>query len=501
MEPDSQVMTETLEDFGAEMAQAKGYDPKRPEVQARITGIAETLRARMPGVPDSELIPILRKQGIDVVTKINEQFKKLPEFDPQKYALIQKDFNRDYGGEAEVKKRQEVRNANLGNEIGRTLSTASRLAAGREYQGALDDAYNSASKANEESILGDWQTRRKGKIAEMEQMVRNGEVNRAQVKAEMEDFALAQLRRENASIEAAAAAAADPNSLVSQGARSIIEKGMPEIAAKFGDKWAGMTRAQIVLMLPSAEARIKAQEAEGLKKIDAAEKEKDRIARAEEARIRAKGVVDAAALKARAKASGGSGGSPAAKPADLIRVQVEGSKLDKQQRDIEDKKLGATESIVLFDQLGELVNQGLMTGPIVGGDNIIGRTAAVFSDKRQRANQIGAQLVSAMAKTFGAAPSDAESKLIREANTVLQQDDPVPALNALREKFQRQIELRDRETADINARKASLNSIVTGAPARTPSVPMSAETFDTQWAKLKSGQSLVGPDGKTYTKR
>jgi hypothetical protein len=35
-------------------------------------------------------------------------------------------------------------------------------------------------------------------------------------------------------------------------------------------------------------------------------------------------------------------------------------------------------------------------------------------------------------------------------------------------------------------------------PAKTPTA---ADDFDAKWAKLKSGQSLVGPDGKTYTKQ
>jgi hypothetical protein len=38
----------------------------------------------------------------------------------------------------------------------------------------------------------------------------------------------------------------------------------------------------------------------------------------------------------------------------------------------------------------------------------------------------------------------------------------------------------------------------------TPTKPAAGITpaqFDAQWAKLKPGQSLVGPDGETYTKK
>jgi hypothetical protein len=39
--------------------------------------------------------------------------------------------------------------------------------------------------------------------------------------------------------------------------------------------------------------------------------------------------------------------------------------------------------------------------------------------------------------------------------------------------------------------------------AKTPAQPakITQDEFNTKWAKLKPGQTLVGPDGKTYTKK
>jgi hypothetical protein len=40
-----------------------------------------------------------------------------------------------------------------------------------------------------------------------------------------------------------------------------------------------------------------------------------------------------------------------------------------------------------------------------------------------------------------------------------------------------------------------------GASATNSPAPMSQAAFDKQWPTLKSGQTLIGPDGKTYTKK
>lgn len=56
-----------------------------------------------------------------------------------------------------------------------------------------------------------------------------------------------------------------------------------------------------------------------------------------------------------------------------------------------------------------------------------------------------------------------------------------------------------------NEARASFNLPLLGggkaAPAPAPAKAVSAADWDKKWATLKSGESLVGPDGKTYTKK
>lgn len=51
--------------------------------------------------------------------------------------------------------------------------------------------------------------------------------------------------------------------------------------------------------------------------------------------------------------------------------------------------------------------------------------------------------------------------------------------------------------------EADARAVYSSSAARPPAVagPTDADTFKAQWAKLKKGQSLVGPDGKTYIKQ
>lgn len=302
MMADTEDTGETVEQFGEQVARSAGYDPQDPAIKGQIDQVVRLARSQMPGSSDSQIITEVKKNLPQVMEKIAPQFAKLPNFDANKYASMQQQYNAEFGGDAAVKKREELRTANIGAEAGRALNIGARLGAGREYQGMLDDQYNSVKTANQQEIIGDWTARRDAKVAEMEQMVKNGEINDKQVKREMDDFALKQLREETATKDAARTADNDPNSLVSQGARVVIERGMPDVVKKMGDRWSTMSKAQIVALLPYAEARIKAQEAEGLKQLEANEKQKDRDARLAEAKVRAGAVTDAAGIRAAAKA-------------------------------------------------------------------------------------------------------------------------------------------------------------------------------------------------------
>jgi hypothetical protein len=65
------------------------------------------------------------------------------------------------------------------------------------------------------------------------------------------------------------------------------------------------------------------------------------------------------------------------------------------------------------------------------------------------------------------------------------------------------IEAKDKEAYERNWRAKWKQDNPDAAPVSAPAPtagPISAEDFNAKWAKLKPGQKLVGPDGKTYTK-
>lgn len=59
---------------------------------------------------------------------------------------------------------------------------------------------------------------------------------------------------------------------------------------------------------------------------------------------------------------------------------------------------------------------------------------------------------------------------------------------------------KDRMYTEIQNRQKPAAKTPAAKPAATPATSEQAD-FDAKWAKLPSGQSLVGPDGKTYTKK
>lgn len=81
--------------------------------------------------------------------------------------------------------------------------------------------------------------------------------------------------------------------------------------------------------------------------------------------------------------------------------------------------------------------------------------------------------------------------------------------NALTSEYQNSLDSMNESYEDTFKTKGlSFTPLVTGggvvkkeAAPRTPSKQITPEEFNTQWSKLKSGETLVGPDGKTYTKR
>jgi hypothetical protein len=119
----------------------------------------------------------------------------------------------------------------------------------------------------------------------------------------------------------------------------------------------------------------------------------------------------------------------------------------------------------------------------------------------------------ALSKSAGS--TRAETEQIRDANTeFLNRTMLDRPLNKLRTTnppayAARVKEIRDEIKAEFGVEptaqprvQAAPGAAPSAKPAATkPAVGITPEQFDAQWAKLKPGQTLVGPDGETYTKK
>ena len=118
------------------------------------------------------------------------------------------------------------------------------------------------------------------------------------------------------------------------------------------------------------------------------------------------------------------------------------------------------------------------------------------------------------------AAQNAARALSKSAGTTRAETDAIDKANtAFENKVLMDRDLRKLRTADPAKYSARLNEIrseveaqykvrpdaaapIAGTDAPTkPAAGITPEQFNSQWAKLKPGQSLVGPDGKTYTKK
>jgi hypothetical protein len=83
----------------------------------------------------------------------------------------------------------------------------------------------------------------------------------------------------------------------------------------------------------------------------------------------------------------------------------------------------------------------------------------------------------------------------------LRNEDPV-TYNLRLESMRSDIEKRYKVRPDADAVTGGSSAPAVAKPAATkPAAGITPEQFNAQWAKLDPGQTLVGPDGKTYTKK
>lgn len=517
----------TLEQYGSDFAAQRGIDINRPEVQSLITEAAADLRAEAAGLGDDEIIAqygpaLLEEFGRNMggsqapVPAAETQVAPVaaqavtppptptptpataaaadPAFSFERYRQLQQEKNTRFSPEAEQAAKDQARQNNVWNEAGRNLSAGYRVAASPAANKVLDDQY-AANVATANRPYDDWQTKKKEFVARIEEEIRGGQIQQQDVERQLKALGLEQALQEKSSKAAIAQAEGDPNSATSEAMRQLARQYSPEFVEGLGARFNTLTAAQLKAQLPSLEKqytkRIEQQKAEA----DRVEKGLDRESREKIASANNASRIEAANIR---KAGSGEAGP---KTSDVLRAQRDVANLDKQGRVEEDKVLAAQESIGLLREMQDLVKGGLVTGPVVGADGYIGKAATFLSGDRQRANQIGAQLVASMAKTFGAAPSDAENRLIREANTVLQQDNPGPALQSLIARFERQVQQNQRDVQNIERQKQATLGAVGAAPAQAPSSRSNVVNSQAAYDALPSGATYTGPDGKTYRKK
>lgn len=488
----------SLEQYATDQARNEGLDPSTPEVQAQINQVVTALRASAPGTPDDAII---NAHQVAITPPAQSQATAAAPLPAQSSGDIYRQgmaqIQKDYGPEKEAALREQARTSNIGNEMARNISLSSRIASTPEARKTLDEAYAAATqKANQP--FEDWQARKAQAQQEMEQKIKANDIDASDVAHQMQKLGLDQALAERATKEAILKAEGDYSSITSESMRKLAAQYSPQLVKQLGDRFNTMTAAQLKGYMPALEKQY-------LKTLDTAEKQADRTSREKiaagsnqatlsAAQIRANATMNAAALKANAAGSG------IAKIGDQLRADKQISDLDKQGRAIQDKSQAAQETIGLFDQAGSLIKNGLATGPIVGGDNVISKGYTFLSNNKQQADQLKAQLVASMAKTFGAAPSDKESALIREASNVFNQDNPGPALQQLKAKYERVVQQNQADLADIARQKNAVLSRVGNAPA--PSAPKALPSVNAKGWRLmtdKSGnKAYVSPDGKNY---
>lgn len=508
--PPAQPAAQTVEDWATSLAAERGQDTTSPEGQAAIKAAAAKIRAAMPGIPDADIIA----KVAPVMSKTIEAAKKLPPppgqpgFDFEQYKTAVQKMQQDFGAESRLKVEQQARMNNLGNIVGRNLSSAARIAAGPAHQKVLDEQYQANAAAANQPIQ-DWQTRKAEALANIEQQIKTGEVQQSQVKAQLANMGLEQALAERKDKATIAASEADPSSITSETYRHLADQFAPELRAKLGAKFDTLTASQLKAQLPALEKqylkkieieqkRAELEDKEKARVAAAAEKAADREFRAGESAKDRAARLQAANIRAAASAAKGNAGPT---PAAVNAAEGLAGRLDKESRAVADKTAGAEDALVLFDRVDELVKKGLKTGPIVGGDNVVGKAYSLFSGNKQEADQIAAQLVAAMAKTFGGAPSQKEGEMIREANTIMKLDNPGPALAALKAKFQKHVEEGQAQQAAIQAQKARvLSRVGVQQPEAAPSGPQTISDKKAYDALPKGATYIDGRDGKMKVK-
>jgi hypothetical protein len=206
---------------------------------------------------------------------------------------------------------------------------------------------------------------------------------------------------------------------------------------------------------------------------------------------------------------------------DLKRAQLEGDIAGEQKAKMDLARIAKDNNVSLNTLLGKQVTTA---GQLVEGDRKTGvseldRAARdKIAQERIKAENMRANRLSADERQLARVEKLRKEGKIDEANQLLKdlrdikggaganqaKSDRVAITELLRSL---RLDLKEARTpeeealiqAEIAELNAQLKELTPKPPGGAPK-PITGAEFDAKWKTLKSGQSLVGPDGKTYTK-
>lgn len=467
-------MFNTLEDFGVQLASEAGYEPTEA-VRAQIKAEADSIRSQLPGVPDTDIIAT---QGDAIRQKISSMVPRNPNAAPvapaapaapaapvtpavQIQTPIADEYNagmakvqKDFSPESRQAAQDQTKFAKAGLDIGRALSIGQRVAASPMANIELDRAYREGVTATEEPVRK-WAERKAEAIQAVEQKIKAGQIGAQEVRDQMARMGLEQAIQERKDAAAIAAAEADPTSVTSESYRKLALQYAPDLANRLGDRFNTIPASQLKGILPSLEKQYLKMIDIEQKKLESADKEKDRLSREKIAAENNASRERAAAVRAAAKSS--SAGT--LKPNERLAIEKEEGKVG-------ESLAGARDTIQNFNELESLIKGGLPTGPIVGS-SAAGTVAKLLpgGDARQKADNIVKNIVQSAAKAFGGNPTEGERQYIEEANSVMKLDDPLPRLNQLRGRFEELVKLREARVQELRTMKGEAPTGTAGASA------------------------------------
>jgi len=478
----------SLEEWGRQQAEAAGFDPGSPQVQQRIGELASQVRATVPGKDDAEIIakagPTLSAaleapKGPGTASAIQQAMQKLQE---------------DFSPDKEREVRQQVHRNRTWDQAAQAASLYGRMVANPQQAQVFQQLdQQQAARSNEPMV--DWQTKKAAAIQGIEQQIKLGQISREEVQAQVTRLGLEQALDERKTRQDLAKAEADPLSATSEAMRQLARKFAPEFVSAMGDRFNGLTAAQLKGQLPALEKQYLKELEIGQKRLELLDKAADRSSRERIAAGNNAAVTGAAAIRAAAqdrataaRLSAGTADKPL-KPSEALAI-------DKEEGKVGESLAGAQDTLANFDRLEKLIRGGLSTGPVVGGDNVVGSAIRFVSKDRQAADSVVKNIVSSASKTFGANPTEGERRYIEMANSVMQLDDPLPRLAELRSKFEELVRQRQ-------ARLESLAKLRGGTPRLAPpAAPKNVPTVNSKgWVLMTDrggNRAYVSPDGSQF---